>query len=272
MDSKANISTFRSAVYRYYRAHGRHGLPWRHTQDSYHIYVSEIMLQQTQVDRVIAKYTAFIEQFGSWHQLAHAPLSAVLQRWQGLGYNRRAKMLHQAAEKVVSLYQGVLPQDPAILQTLPGLGAATAASIAAFAFNRPVVFIETNIRTVFLHHFFPSQLGIRDEQLLPIVADALDRTRPGRWYSALMDYGVHLKKTLPNPSRRSAHHSKQSRFEGSDRQIRGAVIRMLLNKPGQTLGALNKAVGDPGDRVKGIVAGLCTEGLISLRGRRYFPG
>lgn len=224
--SKARITIFQTMILDFYRQHGRI-FPWRHVDDPYCIVVSEIMLQQTQTYRVEPKYEQFIATFPDFESLASASLKDVLSAWQGLGYNRRGKFLHELAQIIVREHGGQVPQSPEILQTLPGIGKATAASICAFAFNMPVVFIETNIRAVFIETFFRGQDGISDAQLMPLIEQAMDYKNPRDWYYALMDYGVMLKKMTVNPSRRSAHHTVQSKFEGSDRQIRGMIVRAL---------------------------------------------
>ena len=226
MANNNSLSSFTKAIWDFYNANGR-VFAWRHVDDPYKIVVSEIMLQQTQTHRVAQKYAIFIEEFPSFEKLAQAPLRNVLMHWQGLGYNRRGKYLHEIAQKVITEYNGSLPSSPEILITFPGIGSATAASIAAFAFNTPTVFIETNIRAVFIHWFFKDKTNVKDAELIPLIRAAVDKERARDWYYALMDYGVMLKKNSINPSRRSAHHAKQSRFEGSDRQIRGIVLKLL---------------------------------------------
>lgn len=203
-------------------------MPWRDNPSPYYVVVSEVMLQQTQVSRVVPKFEHFIQQFPDWQRLSQASLADVLASWQGLGYNRRGQWLHQLASVVVNQYQGQLPADPVELIKLPGIGPNTAGSITAFAFNSQVVFIETNIRRVFIHHFFEDQEGITDKQLLPIIEQALDHEHPREWYYALMDYGSYLTKTTPNPNRRSYHYARQSKFEGSHRQLRGKILRYFL--------------------------------------------
>jgi A/G-specific adenine glycosylase len=201
---------------------------WRYVEDPYLIVVSEIMLQQTQTYRVEPKYKAFINRFPDSAALANASQHDLLLYWQGLGYNRRALYLQKLAQWVVTEHNGQLPKDPILLQTQKGIGYATAHSICAFAFNMPTVFIETNIRAVFLHEFFNGKTNIHDKQIMPLVAATVNQTDPRSWYYALMDYGVFLKANVPNPSTRSAHHAQQSRFEGSIRQIRGKIIALLL--------------------------------------------
>ena len=223
-------------------------LPWRRTYDPYAIWISEVMLQQTQVSRVDGRWQRWLERFPTVDALAAAAPSDVLEEWQGLGYNRRALSVHRAAQ-AISEAGGVFPQDPKELVKLPGIGPATAAGICAFAFNLHGVYLETNVRTVFLHELYPQAEGVPDSELVPLVeltcpasveaaadiadadnaeSDATAALRPRSWYYALLDYGAYLKKTIPNPSRRSKSHVKQSRFEGSHRQKRAELLRVLL--------------------------------------------
>jgi A/G-specific adenine glycosylase len=224
-----DFNQFKQLIWSFYAENKRDFL-WRHESDPYKVVLSEAMLQQTQTIRVVEKYRAFIDRFPTITDLAAASFADVLSQWNGLGYNRRALFLHKLSHIVVKQYGGIVPCDQDILVSLPGIGKATAASICAFAYNKPTVFIETNIRTVFLHHFFPLQDGIDDKQLLPLIEKTVDFANPRDWYYALMDYGVYLKQSIPNPSRKSKHHTKQSKFHGSDRQIRGAVLRALLER------------------------------------------
>jgi A/G-specific adenine glycosylase len=259
------IKKFRSIIYDHYERHGR-DLPWRKTDRSYEIVVSEIMLQQTQVARVITKYREFIHAFPSVETLARASLRDVLSVWQGLGYNRRARSLKKLAEMVVAEFQCEIPSDVCSLKKLPGIGNATAHAICAFAFNQPVVFIETNIRTVFIHHFFSDRTEIRDREIMPFVEQTLDRENPRRWYNALMDYGVALKKQFPNPGKKSAHYQKQGPFEGSNRQIRGAILRMLMTQSRFTVTELVAAVPFNSVSVRKNIKQLEQEGLLVKEG------
>ena len=224
-------------------------LPWRRTYDPYAIWISEVMLQQTQVSRVDGRWQRWLERFPTVDALAAAAPSDVLEEWQGLGYNRRALSVHRAAQ-AISEAGGVFPQNLKELVKLPGIGPATAAGIRAFAFNLHGVYLETNVRTVFLHELYPQAEGVPDSELVPLVeltcpasvagaagADAATGAEAGTaateltprsWYYALLDYGAYLKKTIPNPSRRSKSHVKQSRFEGSHRQKRAELLRVLL--------------------------------------------
>ncbi|MCX6781368.1 MAG: A/G-specific adenine glycosylase, partial [Candidatus Magasanikbacteria bacterium] len=221
------ISSFRRLVLDFYKKNGR-ALPWRTNTDPYWVLVSEIMLQQTQVPRGLVKFPEFIERFPTIQALAVASIPDVLSAWQGLGYNRRALFLKRTAELIVTHYGGEIPTDLETLKRFPGIGPNTAASILAFAYNIPHPFIETNVRTVFLNHFFNGELNISDAQLMPLIAEALDKKNTRRWHWALMDYGTHLKKTQGNASKNSRHYVKQTRFEGSLRQVRGLILKTLL--------------------------------------------
>jgi len=224
------IEHFQAFIWDFYKKNGR-VFAWRNTENAYYIIVSEIMLQQTQTHRVVAKYEEFLIAFPTIQSLAAASLRDVLCVWQGLGYYRRARYLHQIAQIIVNDHGGVIPQSPMVLQTFPGLGAATASSICAFAFNMPTIFIETNIRTVFIHSFFCDRdTTVHDKEIMSLVAASVDHNNPREWYYALMDYGVYLKSQLGNPSRKSAHYAKQTKFEGSDRQIRAAVLKLITEK------------------------------------------
>jgi A/G-specific adenine glycosylase len=227
MLSDDHIRIFQQKIYDHYRTQGR-DLPWRKTEDPYEILVSEIMLQQTQVPRVIEKYGQFLRAFPDIHSLARAPLREILTVWQGLGYNRRALALKNAAEQVLSQFSGRIPSNVDSLTSLPGIGNATACAICAFAFNQATVFVETNIRTVFIHHFFGNRNGVKDAHILPLVAQTLDHKNPRVWYYALMDYGAAVKKRYGNHNTKSAHYQRQGRFEGSNRQIRGAILQALV--------------------------------------------
>ncbi|MFA7404098.1 MAG: A/G-specific adenine glycosylase [Pelobacteraceae bacterium] len=228
------VATFRAMIYAYHRSTLR-PMQWRETCDPYRILVSEIMLQQTQVERVKLKYAEFLGAFPTINSLAEAPLSEVLQVWQGLGYNRRAIFLKRCSEEVVNRYAGKFPSTVSELQSLPGIGHYTARAVAAFAFGIAEPLIETNIRAVFIHFFFHHSDAVNDHEIAPLVATTLDRDNPREWYYALMDYGVMLKQTHPNPGRRSRHHTHQSRFEGSNRQLRSRLLREVLEHPRITL-------------------------------------
>ncbi len=268
-EEAARIKKFRSVIYGYYRKH-RRDFPWRRTDDPYRILVSEIMLQQTQVARVAEKFVEFIASFPTVEALAAAPLARVLAVWQGMGYNRRARYLHELAAAVMANHGGAIPDDPEALAELPGIGRATAASICAFAFNRPVVFIETNIRTVFIHFFFHVNKKVSDRDILPLAEAALDRKEPHHWYSALMDYGAMLKRRHPNPSRKSDRHHKQKPFEGSRRQLRGEILRALLAHPRVTARRLSIIIGRPEEAVSAAVRDLVKEKIVTVKGKDFY--
>ncbi len=190
----------------------------------YKILVSEVMLQQTQVERVIPFYIKFIKKFPTVKKLAIATFSEVLKEWQGLGYNRRAKMLHQAAKELASRKINTISE----WETLPGVGPYTARAIAAFAFNQNVIFVETNIRTAVIHHFFPKKKKVSDTEIEKILTEALPKGKSHEWYSALMDYGAYLKRSGVSHNARSYKYIKQSRFAGSLREARGVLVREYI--------------------------------------------
>lgn len=248
-----------------YEARNRRAMPWRapplrvradRSVNPYVIVVSEIMLQQTQVPRVMEKYPIFVKRFPNFASLARAPLSAVLASWSGLGYNRRALFLKRLGEAITREYRGQVPRDPKVLETLPGIGRATAGSICAFAFDMPVAFIETNVRRVFIHFFFPRKKRVRDEELMPLVARACPKQGARDWYYALMDYGSYLSKRIENPNRNSARYVKQKRFAGSQRELRGMIVKVLLARKRISVIGIANATGQPVARVRMVVASL----------------
>ncbi len=257
----------------HYAQHSR-DLPWRHTHDAYAILVSEVMLQQTQVVRVVPKYQSFVAAFPTLGALAAAPTSEVLSAWQGLGYNRRALALQRSCQIIETDHGGVVPGSVAKLRELPGIGTATAAAVCVYAYDRPLPFIETNIRSAFIHFFFQECTSVSDAELLPLVVLALDTENPRDWYYALMDYGAWIKTAGPNPSRRSRHHAAQSPFAGSRREARGAILRALLEAGprGIVLDAL-RAGPRLRDReeseVKSILDQLADEGFLLQEGQNY---
>lgn len=264
-----NKKRFKATILQYFKRNGRHDLPWRLTKDPYRILVSEVMLQQTQVSRVLKKYPEFLKKFPTTKVLARAKNAEVLKAWQGLGYNRRALALKRAAESVERDFDGTFPRTAEALESLPGVGQSTRGAIMAFAFGIPTVFIETNIRAVFIHFFFTRSKSthdrIHDRDILPIVEETLDHKDPCTWYYALMDYGVYLKQTLPNPSRKSAHHTHQSPFKGSSREIRSRILKIILESPtGKEVRKddINIFVGKTRYNVDIILRNLVHEGFI----------
>jgi A/G-specific adenine glycosylase len=259
--SPGRVEKFQAVIYQHYQAHKR-AMPWRQTQDPYHILVSEIMLQQTQVERVLGKYGKFLARFPDFETLARAPWPEVLAEWQGLGYNRRALALKRLAQAVVEDWGGTLPRGEEELRSLPGIGPATAGALLAFAYEQPVAFIETNIRRVFLHFFFADREGVSDREILPLVAETLDGKRVREWYYALMDYGAALRGPGPNPNRRSAHYARQSSFAGSNREVRSLILRTLLGEATLSFKELARAVGLDPARTQAALEQLLAEGFV----------
>ena len=262
------IRAFQKKIYKYYDDQGR-DLPWRKRVTPYRVLVSEIMLQQTQVDRVIDKYREFLAVFPDFRSLAKAPTAKLLRIWSGMGYNRRALSLKKLAQALVSEHRGALPSDPGVLVTLPGIGPYTAGAVAAFAFNRPVIFMDTNIRRVYIHEFFRDRKNIRDEELLSLVRQTLDTKNPRKWYNALMDYGTMLKQEHGNPNVRSAHYTRQSPFENSNRQVRGRILKALVHGAALTADRIVKETGMDAERVKKNLEQLEREGFILKKRDRY---
>ena len=255
---------FLEILWDYYARQGRGELPWRlpgagGAFDPYRIMVSEIMLQQTQVTRVIPKYHEFLGLFPNAHALATAELGDVLRAWQGLGYNRRAKFLWQAAQIVDNVNQ--FPTDKQGLVALPGVGTNTAGAILAYAYNQPALFVETNVRSVYIHHFCHDRADVHDKEVLELLGQTLDREHPREFYWAVMDYGSYLKATVGNPGRASKHYAKQSAFHGSRRQIRGQVLR-LLGQAHMPLAGLQAVITD--ERLRGVLTDLVAEGLVRI--------
>jgi A/G-specific adenine glycosylase len=227
------------------------------------------MLQQTQVERVAEKYREFLAAFPDFAALAKAPLPKLLGIWSGMGYNRRALALKALAQDVVEHHKGRLPPDTEKLLALPGIGQYTAGAVMAFAFNKPVVFLDTNIRRVYIHEFFHDRENIHDEELLPFVEQTMDTGNPRKWYNALMDYGTMLKKGHGNPNRRSAHYTRQSPFENSNRQVRGTIVKMLVAASSLSASPIVKETGMNAERVKKNLLQLQEEGFIRRKGRSF---
>jgi A/G-specific adenine glycosylase len=231
--------------------------------------VSEIMLQQTQVSRVNEKYKEFIAAFPTVEALARAPLSDVLRVWQGLGYNRRAKFLKQTAEVIMSAHAGDFPQTIEKLSRLPGIGKATAAAVLTYAFNKPIPYLETNIRTILIFHFFPRKKKIHDKELFPLAEQLLDRKNPREWHWALMDYGTYVKKLRGNFSQRSSLYTKQSKFEGSRRQKRSRIIKILLLLKKASAQELVKQTGIDSTLLEELLRELEKEAMIERQNKFY---
>ena len=262
------IKEFQNIIRGFYEKN-RRDFPWRKTRDPYKIFVSEVMLQQTQVSRVLLKYPEFIKVFPTLKSLAKAPFSDVLRVWQGLGYNRRARALKSASEAIWGLYKGKIPKDMEQLLGLPGIGPSTAGGILAFAYDTPYPFIETNIRRVFIYHFFPRKKNVHDRKILELVEKTMDTQNPREWYYALFDYGTHLGKQVENPNRQSKHYTKQKVFEGSHRQIRGAVLKKILGKGSMSKERLRAEIKVSDKSLERVLEELVKEKFITKHRGKY---
>lgn len=235
MTSK-QIDEFQNEVLTFYK-HNKRKMAWRDISNPYKIFVSEMMLQQTQVERVKIKYAEFIKKFPTIQSVAQAEKTEILITWQGLGYNRRALFIKRSCEEIILNHNGKFPKDFITLQILPGIGPSTAGAICAFAYNQPVTFIETNVRAVILHFFFKNKEKISDKEVFTVLGKVTPKTISSRdWYYALYDYGTFLKKTIGKKKKtelhkQSKHYNKQSKFEGSFRQKRSNVLKLKLAQP-----------------------------------------
>lgn len=232
-------------------------MPWREDTRPYYVFVSEVMLQQTQVSRVVPKFEAFIDAFPDEKALASASLADVLKHWQGLGYNRRAKFLHEAAKMIATDFNGVFPDNEEDLLKLPGVGKNTAGAILAYSFNQPAIYVETNIRTVYIHHFFEGRSDVDDKEIVQLLKETVDKGNPRRFYWALMDYGSWLKQRGVRNSASSKHYKKQPILKGSLREMRGMILHALTNE-----NALEAYIDDM--RFEKALFGLEKDGLITI--------
>jgi len=269
------FTKFKKTVWSYYRAHRRE-MPWRGDITPYRVVVSEMMLQQTQVSRITKKFESWMRRFPDWQTLSDAPIKDVLREWSGLGYNRRALYLKRIAEMIMA--------DPArdlkavmSARKLPGIGPNTAGAIRAFAFNEPVPFIETNIRSVFIHFFFSKKRGkVRDDEIMLLIRRALSdktiKTHAREWYYALMDYGAHLKSRIAgtsNPSRKSVHHVRQKPFKGSNRELRSNILKSVMAGPAGEAALVRRFKEWPAKQTKENIGDLVREGFMVKRGSVY---
>ncbi|TFG08971.1 MAG: A/G-specific adenine glycosylase [Promethearchaeota archaeon] len=266
MNSKV-IQAFQDIIYSYYKQHYR-DFPFRKNMNPYKVLVSEIMLQQTQTSRVSEKYVEFLNIFPDIKALSESSVDEVLKTWQGLGYNRRAIALKKIADIVMKEHEGKIPKSIEILKSFPQIGHNTACSIYTFAYNKPSYFIETNIRNVYIYFFFPKKQSIKDNDILLIVKKTVDEKNPREWYYALMDYGVMLKKTLPELNKRSAHYRKQKPFKGSNRQLRGKILKLLIKKPELKLMDLQNELKIEQKKLNKILKQLSKEGFIYIKNDR----
>ncbi len=295
-----NLENFKNTVWNHYKKtkkEGKRDFPWRNTKNPYHILVSEIMLQQTQAERVVSKYISFLKKWPTLKKLAQAELREVLAEWSGLGYNRRGKSLWLLAKIVQKEFAGEIPQTPEELVKLPGIGPYTARAILAFAYNKPYVCIETNIRSVFIYSFFSDNnfrkiknithrkidtkiktvRKIADSELFPLIEQTLDKKNPREWYYALMDYGSYLKKIGTATNDRHKSYTKQSKFKGSLREARGAILRNLIQSQ-STLRELQEKLKNkenlniPSERLSQALTAMQKEGIIIKQGRQFTIG
>ncbi len=258
---QGEIGLFQSVVMNFFQDYGRE-FPWRSTSDPYRVLLSELMLQQTQTERVLPKYTDFIERWPDFTALDAAPFSEILTLWKGLGYNRRALALKKIAREAVTSYSGSLPRELEKLLKLPMVGPATAAAVRAFTWNLPSLYLETNIRRVLIYFFFNSAEGVTDRELYLLLNDLMPVKDPKSWYYALMDYGVFLKKMIKNPNRRSAHYTRQPGFENSNRQIRGQILTVFTERGKAARKDLYRLLSFPEERVDVCFDALQEEGFI----------
>lgn len=238
------------------------------------------MLQQTQIPRVIPKYNEWIKKFPTLQALRKAPFSKVLHAWHGLGYNRRARYLKDTAEKIIKMHNNRIPNNPKILETLPGIGHYTARAVSCFAYGRCEPFVDTNIRRTFIHFFGKQKKNRDDTRLLSLIKKTEPKNNKRKWYGALMDYGRDaLGKLKENPNKKSPAYQKQSPFLGSKRQMRAGLIAYLLhNAKGATILQIKKVLrkknislqflSDP--IFSNILASLKKENLIREKKKRLY--
>ncbi len=259
------IELFHKFIFDYYKNYKRK-FPFRERITPFNVLVSEIMLQQTQTGRVSEKFIEFIKRFPDFLSLSKASLEEVLKEWKGLGYNRRAIALKKIAEMIINDFNGELPDSLETLKTFPQIGHNTASSIITFAFNKPMAFIETNIRRVYIYFFFPNKIKVNDKEIMTIVKRTINKNNPREWYYALMDYGVMLKKTHPELNKRSAHYRKQAPFNGSTRQIRGELIKLLIKEGKIKIPEIQEKINiKDTKRIKEILNQLKKEGFIEIK-------
>lgn len=268
LPSRSHVKYVQKKILTYYKENGR-DLPWRTTTDPYKILVSEIMLQQTHVDRVIPFYTTWIRKWPTIHDLAAAPRTDVLKAWLGLGYNNRAIRLHDLAKKVSNDYNGDL-LTALDQEKLPGIGSYTKRAIAIFAMNKDLIAIDTNIRRILIHEFNFLH-SITDQELEDVAMQCLPKGKSREWHNALMDYGATVltsRKTGIKPK------TTQSKFEGSDRQIRAQILRYLLTTqampPIQKLQTHFKKISP--SRLHHILTRMEKDGLLVCFNGRYPSG
>lgn len=263
--TSAQIKSFQNKILSFYKEKGRHDLPWRHTIDRYNIMVSEIMLQQTQVSRVIEKYNNWIEQFPTPQALAKARLAQVLKAWSGLGYNSRGKRLWDAAKIIVDQHNGTVPKNAETLLDLPGIGPYTARSILIFADNAPLATVDTNIRRILIHEFNLPET-ISDKDLFELAQQLFPEGKSRDYHNALMDYGATM---LTSKATGIKPKTTQSKFTGSRRFYRGQIIKYLTEHEDLSVRRAKKLFPECEHDIKTIFEELITEGLIENKNSIY---
>ena len=257
-----SLLAFKTLILSFYAEHGR-AFVWRDTNDPYRILVSEVMLQQTQTGRVVPKYEAFLSRWPDFSSLAEATTEELLSVWKGLGYNRRALNLRRSA-RMTQEWDWTIPNDKTLIESLPGVGKATSAAIRSFCFGEKSVYLETNIRRVLLTCFYPEEVEVKDRELESLLHElSLINEDMKSWYYALMDYGVLLKALFPNANKRSAHYTKQKKFENSNRQIRGLLIHLLTDTGSKALPVICDLLSHfEEERIYHALAQLESEGFV----------
>ncbi|MBS3749846.1 MAG: Fe-S cluster assembly protein HesB [Candidatus Thermoplasmatota archaeon] len=263
LPTEQDIKKFQHKVFHFYEEYKR-DLPWRKTNDAYKILVSEFMLQQTQVSRVINYYTRWMNTWPTVHSLANETYKNVLQAWMGLGYNRRAMYLHNTANIIVDEFDGDVLSAVNHYEKLPGIGLYTAKAIQIFAANADIATVDTNIRRILINEFDLDE-SISDKELFQLAKQCLPKGKSRNWHNALMDYGaLHLtsRKTGIKPK------TQQSNFQGSDRQIRGKILRLLL-KEDQSAYQLQKELKVESERLSKILNKMVDEKTVGKTNKNY---
>ncbi len=267
---KTTDARFKKEIMKYYRQNGRHDLPWRHDTSPYSIVVSEIMLQQTQVARVIEFYNKWMKMWPSFCDLASAELHEVLKVWKGLGYNIRAIRLHKLSKEIIEKYNGVFPCNFEDINKLSGIGPYTAGAIMNFSYKKATSIIETNIRRVYIHHYFYNKQNIDDKVLCPVIMQTMNQANPQVWFWALMDYGSSLPKILKfNANRQSKHYTKQSKFQDSDRFFRSKILSTVVENKLISIEEIFSILGNDKERSSKIVNKMIKENILTDLGGKY---
>lgn len=257
------IRTFQEKILAWYELN-RRDLPWRKTEDPYEILVSELMLQQTQVPRVIIKFQTFLQAFPTAAALADASRASVIKAWAGLGYNRRALYLHECAKQIVTKFDGVLPRDPEQLMELPGIGPYMCRSVLIFAFNQDVAAVDTNIRRILIAEGFATQ-KTSPKDMQKIAERVLPHGRSRDWHNALMDYG---SLVLTSQGTGIKPLSKQSSFYKSFRWYRSKVVKLIIKEEEVTVARIARELEKEKEFVAQVIESLRKDNLISLRGKK----